>query len=85
MQMPLKGELSKLNTIVDTNDTYRFLSSLIIAMDANFRLKSRACTSDNLDPGLHTGLAYFVSNGPYNEHVLQFAMQDDVCMSAIHG
>ena len=54
-------------------------------MDANFQLKSHARMSDNLDPGLHTRLAYFVSNGPYNKHVLQFATQDDVHMSAIHG
>lgn len=47
-------------------------------MDANFRLKNRVRSSDAMDPGLHTGLAYFVENGPYNKHVLQFASQDDV-------
>lgn len=47
-------------------------------MDANFHLKNCIRSSDSLDPGLHTGLAYFVENGLYNEHVLQFASQDDV-------
>ncbi|KAI5988849.1 hypothetical protein F5J12DRAFT_786786 [Pisolithus orientalis] len=45
--------------------------------DANFQLKNCAHASDQ-DPGLHTGLAYFVANGPYNEHILWFAMQEDV-------
>ena len=54
-------------------------------MDANFRLKNRARSSDALDPGLHTGLAYFVANGPYSQHVLQFATQEDVCPRIIHG
>ncbi|KAI6039235.1 hypothetical protein EDC04DRAFT_2868045 [Pisolithus marmoratus] len=30
------------------------------------------------DPGLHTRLAYFVANGPYSKHVLQFATQEDI-------
>ena len=56
----------------------RFLYSLFIAIDANFRLKNCARSSDDLDPGLHTGLAYFVLNCPYYDHVLQFATQNDV-------
>lgn len=74
----------KLNHFSWTNRASRFLYSLIIAMDANFRLKNRARSSDVLDPGLHTGLAYFVENGPYNQHVLQFAMQEDVRPCIIH-
>ena len=56
----------------------RFLYSLFIAIDVNFRLKNHARSSDDLDPGLHTRLAYFVSNRPYYDHVLQFATQNDV-------
>ncbi|KAG1846964.1 hypothetical protein C8R48DRAFT_750553 [Suillus tomentosus] len=56
----------------------KFLYYLIIAMDANFRLKNRIRSSDSADPGMHTGFAYFVANQPYNAHVLQFASQKDV-------
>ncbi|KAI6024028.1 hypothetical protein BKA83DRAFT_106314 [Pisolithus microcarpus] len=61
----------------------KFLYSLIIAIDANFWLKNHACSSGDRDPGVHTGLAYLVANGPYNKHVLQFAMQEDVCLHTV--
>jgi hypothetical protein len=35
-------------------------------------------SSDAKDPGLHTGLAYFVENKPYKEHILKYASQEDV-------
>lgn len=38
----------------------RFLYSLFLAIDANFRLKRKAVSSDMADPGLCNGLAYFV-------------------------
>ena len=63
---------------------HRFLYLLFIAIDVNFRLKNCAHSSDDLDPGLHTGLAYFVSNHPYYDHVLQYAMQDNVRLHTIY-
>ncbi|KAG2092145.1 uncharacterized protein F5147DRAFT_748044 [Suillus discolor] len=56
----------------------KFLYYLIIAMDANFCLKNRTQSSDSVDPGMHTGLAYFVANKPYSAHVLKFASQKDI-------
>ncbi|KAG2101825.1 uncharacterized protein F5147DRAFT_746912 [Suillus discolor] len=56
----------------------RFLYYLIIAMDANFRLKNRARSSSTADPGLHTGLAYFIPDKPYVEHILKNASQTDI-------
>ncbi|KAG2101391.1 uncharacterized protein F5147DRAFT_747022 [Suillus discolor] len=56
----------------------KFLYYLIIAMDANFRLKDRARSSSTADPGLHTGLAYFVPDKPYVEHILKNASQTDI-------
>lgn len=47
-------------------------------MDVNFRLKNRARSSTTADPGLHTGLAYFVPEKPYAEHILRNASQTDV-------
>ncbi|KAG2108890.1 uncharacterized protein F5147DRAFT_745615 [Suillus discolor] len=43
-------------------------------VDPSMKIRS----SDLADPGMHTGLAYFVANEPYNAHVLQFASQKDV-------
>ncbi|KAI5984696.1 hypothetical protein F5J12DRAFT_907939 [Pisolithus orientalis] len=63
----------------DVEPSKKFLYLLIIAIDANFQLKNHACASDQ-DPGLHTSLAYFLADGPYNEHVLQFATQEDISM-----
>ncbi|KAI6145951.1 hypothetical protein BKA82DRAFT_4330489 [Pisolithus tinctorius] len=63
----------------DAEPSKKFLYSLIIAIDANFWLKNHAHASDQ-DPGLHTSLAYFVADGPYNEHILWFAMQEDISM-----
>lgn len=60
---------------------YRFLYLLIIAMDANFRLKNLMRSSNAKDPGLHTGMAYFPADQPYREHVLKYASQKDVSTS----
>ncbi|KAH7909277.1 hypothetical protein BJ138DRAFT_1115126 [Hygrophoropsis aurantiaca] len=56
----------------------KFLYFLILAMDANFRLKNRMRSSDAADPGLHTGFAYFVPEKKYKEHVLKHATQKDI-------
>lgn len=48
------------------------------AVDANFKAKNLIRSSDAKDPGLHTGLAYFVENEPYREHLLKHASQVDV-------
>lgn len=47
-------------------------------MDANFHLKNRNRASSIADPGLHTGLAYFVPDKFYTEHILKNASQADV-------
>ncbi|KAG1820913.1 uncharacterized protein BJ212DRAFT_1550103 [Suillus subaureus] len=49
--------------------------TLFIAVDANFWLKRKAISSDQVDPGLNVGWAYFVKEQQYkshlNDHVLQ--------------
>lgn len=57
----------------------RFLYLLIVALDANFRLKNLMRSSVARDPGLHTGLAYFPDDEPYRKHILKYASQKDVC------
>ena len=54
--------------------------TLIIAIDANFRLKRRAVSNDARDPGLMSGLGYFVADEPYRNYILQYADQEDVSL-----
>ena len=51
---------------------------MLISIDANFRLKRRAVSSNERDPALGSGWGYFVEDPPYREHVLKHADQDDV-------
>jgi hypothetical protein len=53
---------------------------LIVAMDANFRLKSRLRGLFNKDPTLGLGWAYFVDNGPYSEFIRDYVDQDEVSL-----
>lgn len=50
---------------------------LVLALDANFRLKNLRRLSTK-DPGLHTGLAYFVENDAYLKHIARYPRQTDV-------
>ncbi|KAK7054294.1 hypothetical protein VNI00_003487 [Paramarasmius palmivorus] len=52
-----------------TPDSQKFLYNKFISLDACFRLKRRAVSSEAVDPGLFTGLAYYVSQQPYKEWV----------------
>ena len=56
----------------------RYIYTMILAIDANFRLKRRAVSSNERDPALGSGWGYFVSDEPYREHVLKYANQEDV-------
>lgn len=49
----------------------------MIALDANFRLKNLRRPS-SVDPGLHTGLAYFVANQQYFDYLAAHPKQKDV-------
>jgi len=51
---------------------------LIVAMDANFCLKSRLRGSLNREPTLGLGWAYFVNNGPYLDFIKEYVDQDEV-------
>jgi hypothetical protein len=51
---------------------------LIVAMDANFRLKSRL-RGINKEPALGLGWAYFVDNGPYSDFIKEYVDEEEVC------
>ena len=60
------------------NYLFRFLYVLIVALDANFRLKNLMRSSLKRDPGLHTGFTYFPEDAAYQKHILKYATQKDV-------
>ncbi|EIW79765.1 hypothetical protein CONPUDRAFT_34829, partial [Coniophora puteana RWD-64-598 SS2] len=51
----------------------RWLYSLFVAIDANFRLKRKKVSSESADPSLGCGLSYFVRDEPFREHVSSHA------------
>jgi hypothetical protein len=50
----------------------------MVAMDANFRLKSRLRGAINREPTLGLGWSYFVNNGPYADFIKDYVDQDEV-------
>jgi hypothetical protein len=51
---------------------------LIVAMDANFRLKSRLWGAINKEPTLGLGWSYFVDNAPYSDFIKGYIDQNEV-------
>ena len=60
---------------------HRWLYSLFIAIDANFRLKLK--TRGIKDPELGSGLAYFVSAPKFEAHLMSRVNEEAVCISHI--
>ncbi|KAJ7201941.1 hypothetical protein B0H12DRAFT_1063385 [Mycena haematopus] len=58
--------------------TTRFLYMLLLAMDANFRLKNKLRKNEHQDPSLGSGLGYFVEERAYKEHVKNYVAEKDV-------
>lgn len=48
---------------------FRFLYALFIGIDANFRLKRKATSSEERDPSLGGGWAFFVEEQAYKAHL----------------
>ncbi|KAJ7027839.1 hypothetical protein C8F04DRAFT_1212338 [Mycena alexandri] len=55
-----------------------FLYMLLLAMDANFRLKSRLRANEHDDPPLGDEWGYFVEEAPYKEHLRGYVAEKDV-------
>ncbi|KAJ7816808.1 hypothetical protein B0H13DRAFT_1923357 [Mycena leptocephala] len=62
----------------DVDPKYRYLYMLLLALDANFRLKNRLRANEHQDPSLGPGLGYFVDPGPYKEHLRHYVAEKDV-------
>ncbi|KAG2051604.1 hypothetical protein BDR06DRAFT_1060927 [Suillus hirtellus] len=62
----------------------RWLYALFITIDVNFHLKCKAVSSDEVDPGLNTGWAYFVEETKYKEYLSVQAgekQEHSICVS----
>ncbi|KAJ7432257.1 hypothetical protein B0H11DRAFT_1760772 [Mycena galericulata] len=57
---------------------YRFLYMLLLALDANFRLKNRLRANEHQDPSLGSGMSYFVESSAYKEHLRNYVAEKDV-------
>ncbi|KAJ7169278.1 hypothetical protein C8R43DRAFT_1085538 [Mycena crocata] len=55
----------------DVPEDRRFLYALFLAMDANFRLKRKDVSSEEADPGLGPGWAFFGEVTAYMEHLAE--------------
>ena len=56
----------------------RFLYMTVVALDANFRLRRRAISSEERDPALSSGWGYFVQDKPYREYLKSRVDNDEV-------
>ncbi|TDL13658.1 hypothetical protein BD410DRAFT_735054 [Rickenella mellea] len=56
----------------------RYLYSQIVTIDACFRMKRRNVSSREKDPGLGTGMAYFVEEEPYREWLARHKDQNEI-------
>ncbi|KAF7312905.1 CxC2 domain-containing protein [Mycena kentingensis (nom. inval.)] len=57
---------------------HRFLYMLILAVDANFRLKNRIRANEVSDTPLGSGWAYWVEPKAYNDHVKNYVSETDM-------
>ncbi|KAJ7429083.1 hypothetical protein B0H11DRAFT_1769987, partial [Mycena galericulata] len=62
----------------DVDPKYRFLFMLILALDANFKLKNRLRANERYDPPLGPGWGAFVEPTLYKEHLRNYVGETDV-------
>lgn len=57
-----------------------FIYWLYLCQDANFRVRNGMVSSDERDPTLGQGWAYFVEKGEYLTHIKKAVESDEVCL-----
>ncbi|KAJ7154647.1 hypothetical protein C8R46DRAFT_1227479 [Mycena filopes] len=62
----------------DVAEKYRYLFRLILALDANFKLKNRIRANEREDPSLGPGWGAFVEPTQYKEHLRGYVAENDV-------
>ncbi|KAJ7826746.1 hypothetical protein B0H13DRAFT_1657348 [Mycena leptocephala] len=64
----------------DAEPRHQFLYRLILAMDANFKLKNRIRVNERDDPSLGPGWGAFVEVSQYKEHLSHYVAESDISM-----
>ncbi|PPQ84273.1 hypothetical protein CVT24_012851 [Panaeolus cyanescens] len=54
-----------------------YIHTQFLALDANFRLKRKEVSSEELDPGFDKGWSYFVENNKYRQHWSNYASEKE--------
>ncbi|KAG1886227.1 hypothetical protein F4604DRAFT_1509274, partial [Suillus subluteus] len=67
----------------DGSPWVRWKYALFIVIDANFRLKRKAVSSDNVDPSLNSGWAYFVEEAAYKAYLAHQAGIKQDCSTCV--
>uniref|UniRef100_A0A8H8CFY2 CxC2-like cysteine cluster KDZ transposase-associated domain-containing protein n=1 Tax=Psilocybe cubensis TaxID=181762 RepID=A0A8H8CFY2_PSICU len=62
----------------DAPENMKFLYTVMICLDANFRLKNQMVSNYSQDPGLGLGLAYMIHRTKYEEYVKSRANEKDI-------
>ncbi|KAJ7264739.1 hypothetical protein C8J57DRAFT_1450655 [Mycena rebaudengoi] len=62
----------------DVDPKYKFLYMLLLAMDANFKLKNRMRPNEIDDPPLGPGWGYFVEPESYRRHLKTYVPEKDI-------
>lgn len=55
----------------------RFLHTLMLGLDANFRLKRKAVSNEAADPALGPGIAYLVDDTAYKQHLEKYVEEKE--------
>ncbi|KAG1760811.1 hypothetical protein EDD22DRAFT_980457 [Suillus occidentalis] len=61
----------------------QWLYALFIAIDANFCLKCKAVSSDDIDPGLNVGWAYFMKETKYKNYLSARSGEKQECSTCV--
>ncbi|KAJ7064503.1 hypothetical protein C8F01DRAFT_1053985 [Mycena amicta] len=69
---------SSVSNIAKSLTRSRYLYGLMLALDANFRLKNRIRANERHDPSLGPGWGYFVEDGPYKDHLRDYVVEEDI-------
>ncbi|KAJ7846654.1 hypothetical protein B0H13DRAFT_2238871 [Mycena leptocephala] len=62
----------------DVDPKYKFLYMLLLAVDANFKLKNRMRANEKDDPSLGPGWGAFVEPQAYREHLSKYVAEKDI-------
>ena len=79
MNLQIAGWLSSMgiSNQISLMEIPRYLHTLFISLDANFRMKCKNVSSDKADPGLSKGWSYFVEETGYKAHIQRHANETE--------